>query len=52
MAFTNRKDAREAGWFSRRHRTSEKHLASTEAWKLNRGPAARRRRAERRVASR
>lgn len=52
MTFTTRKEAREAGWFSRRHRTSDAHFASVSAYESRRGRQARRRRADERNASR
>lgn len=49
--FTTRKEALAAGWFSRRHRTSEPHRESVSAWRKTHGKAARKRRADARAAA-
>lgn len=48
--FSKRKEAKEAGWFSRRHRTSEAHIESTAAYRFRRGHLARIARANERAS--
>jgi hypothetical protein len=50
MTYTTRKEAKEAGWFSRRHRTSEAHEGAVAKRNAFRGKWARRRAAEERQA--
>lgn len=48
--FLTRKLAQEAGWFSRRHRTSEAHREAVKTWREHHGRKARQRRAQERLA--
>lgn len=48
MGYTTRKEAKEAGWFSRRHKTSSPHYAAVAKYEEMRGRAARVRRAQER----
>lgn len=49
--FETRKDARAAGWYSRRHETDAAHVASRERYQTKRGRSARIRRAQERLAA-
>lgn len=50
MAYSTRKEAKEAGWFSRRHRTDEAHRASVVKRNAFRGRWARKHNADARAA--
>lgn len=43
--YSSRKEAKAAGWFSRRHKSSFRHVQSMIDYKQRSGKAARRRRA-------
>jgi len=47
--FSESRDAKAAGWFSRRHQTSDAHREATAKYHEEHGKQARRRRAEERT---